>query len=79
MMSEPHLFALANLLQCSIIVVDTRFRVCRTIMHYRPGYVVSPPLSLVEARLMIESEPTCVWVRLHAAHFRALSRVIDVC
>ena len=77
MMAEPHLFALANLLDRSIIVVDSRAQMA--IVRYQPGYVVTPPLTVDEACKVRKNEPTSLWVRLHAEHFRALvPAVVDV-
>ena len=71
MMSEPHVFALARMLKRTIIVVDSRFAVVR-VVRYRPDLVVTPPLTIDEARAARKSEPTCIWLRLHGNHFRAL-------
>jgi hypothetical protein len=71
MMGEPHLFALAHLLQCSIIVVDTRLpRLCIT--QYGPGYKVRPTLAIRDAYRIGKSDGRCIWLRLHENHFRAL-------
>ena len=70
MMGEAHLFALAHLLQRPIVLVEWRAPSV-SIVRYSPGYVVQPPLTFSEA-LLAREDPTCVWVRLHADHFRGL-------
>ena len=71
MMSEPHISALAQLLRCSIIVVDTRSPKL-VITQYRPGYESPSSLTIGMARRARLHDPTCILVRLHASHFRGL-------
>ena len=71
MMSEPHLFALAHLLQCKIMVVDTRWAFGSHVTQFLPGYAVMPTLTFSEAAC---EEEACVWIRLHDCHFRGLVR-----
>ena len=77
MMCEPHLFALANLLQRSIMVVDAHHGPIRVI-QYSLGFVVKSPLMFSEVCLARRQDDEYVWVRLHAHHFRGLVRQVSL-
>ena len=77
MMVEQHVFALATSMNTPIVTIDTRMAAV-VIQHYRPGYVVCGHTISLEDACKLRHDKSCVWLRLHDAHYRALVPVVTL-
>ena len=70
-MSEGHIHAAANLLDATIVVVDTRFHISLTMMEFKPGYKVQCHIGKVRATELRKDIRT-IWIQMTPGHFVAL-------
>ena len=74
MMREVHLFALANLRQQPILVIDTR-KACLNVKLYRPGYSCTGLELSDEQVLKLECDDV-LKIQLEGVHFKALLHTV---